>query len=344
MHSAHFKDGRFVNTPPVRGLSSGDFVKMLWRFFFGRRDGRVPAHELPVVRPEKFREPASSAIQYIWLGHSSILLEIEGKRLLLDPVFSRRASFSRFVGPKRFHPAPLSLEELPHIDMVLISHNHYDHLDRLVVDHFKGSQVRFLVPLGVRALLLKWGVGSERVTELDWWEDYVFDGLTVVSTPARHFSGRGLCDRDETLWTSWAILGEHHRVFFSGDTGMTPRFTDIGERYGPFDITFIKMAAYDQMWPDIHLTPEEAVRAHIMLRGARLVPIHWGTFALAFHPWREPIERLVRAAAENGVSILTSKIGETVVPAEHENSFWWREVDGESGRTTHIQPTKERSP
>lgn len=324
--SINYKDGKFKNTIPVRDITVGEYIKMTWRFFFGSKDGRVPKQPLPVVEPEALHNPASSEIQYNWLGHSSLILEIEGKRMLLDPVFSERASFTRLVGPKKFHPNPISLEHLPRIDMILISHNHYDHLDKSVVDHFKDSDVRFVVPLGIKNLLIKWGVRDEEITELDWWEQYELDGLTVVSTPARHFSSRGLFDRDMAFWTSWAILGKKHKVFFSGDTGMTPEFSNIGKKLGPFDVTFIKMAAYSKMWPEIHLTPEEAVQAHIMLRGRRLVPIHWGSFDLAFHSWKEPIERIIVAADKVSVSLLTSRIGETVVPSEHENSFWWREL------------------
>ena len=326
-NSENYKDGKFVNAIPNKEYTTVEYIRMTWDFFFGDKDGRSPKQPLPVVEPKAFHNPASSVIQYTWLGHSSIILELEGKRLLLDPVFSERISFSQLIGPKRFHPTPIPLEQLPHIDMVLMSHNHYDHLDTLVVDHFKTSEVDFVVPLGIKSWLIKRGVKSENVTELDWWEDYELDGLTVVSTPARHFSGRGLFDRDEAFWTSWAILGENHKAFFSGDTGMTPQFNDIGEKFGPFDITFMKIGAYDEQWPDMHINPEEAVQAHLMLKGNQLVPIHWGTFDLAFHSWQEPIERTIVAADKNNVSLLTSRIGETVIPTEHENSYWWRDVE-----------------
>ncbi len=322
--SVNYKNGKFVNTVPVKEFSLKESIIIGWIFLFGSKDGRVPKQTLPVVKPEPFQEPPCSAIKYNWLGHSSILLELEGKRILLDPVFSERISFTRFFGPKRFHPTPLTLEELPHIDMVLISHNHYDHLDKKVVDHFKNSEVHFIVSLGIKSLLIKWGVKSEKIFELDWWAEIELDGLTVVSTPARHFSNRGAFDVDKTLWTSWAILGKNHKAYFSGDTGITPQFSEIGEKFGPFDLTFIKMGAYGEMWPDVHLNPEEAVQAHIMLRGRQLVPIHWGTFDVAFHSWQEPIERIIAAAEKDNISLLTSEIGETVIPTEHENSYWWR--------------------
>jgi L-ascorbate metabolism protein UlaG (beta-lactamase superfamily) len=327
LNSVNYKDGKFVNAIPNKKYTVGEYVEMTWKFFFGSKDGRVPEKPLPVVQANAFQEPASIEIQYNWLGHSSIILELQGRRLFFDPVFSEKASFSQFFGPKRFHQNPIPLEQLPHIDMVLISHNHYDHLDKMVVDHFKNSEVQFIVPLGIKGLLIRWGVKREKITELDWWEQHELDGLSVVSTPARHFSARGLFDRDKAFWTSWAILGENHRAFFSGDTGMTPQFSEIGEKYGPFDITFIKIGAYDERWPDMHLNPEEAVQAHIMLKGNNLVPIHWGTFDLGLHIWQEPIERIIVAANKNDISLLTSRIGETVIPSEHENSYWWRGLE-----------------
>jgi L-ascorbate metabolism protein UlaG (beta-lactamase superfamily) len=324
MKSVSYKSGKFVNSVPVKEFSLKESIVIGWIFLFGSKEGRVPKQTLPVIKPEPFQEPPYSAIKYNWLGHSSILLEIEDKRILLDPVFSERISFTQLFGPKRFHPTPLSLEELPQIDMVLISHNHYDHLDKKVVNHFKNSAVDFFVPLGIKSLLIKWGVRSEKVYELNWWEEIELDGLTVVSTPARHFSNRGAFDVDKTLWTSWSIIGKKHKAYFSGDTGITPQFSEIGEKFGPFDLTFIKIGAYGEMWPDVHLNPEEAVQAHIMLRGRQLVPIHWGTFDVAFHSWQEPIERIIVAAEKDKVSLLTSMIGETVIPFEHENSYWWR--------------------
>lgn len=329
MDSVNYKKGKFVNTVPVRDYSIGEIIGITWKWFFSAKEGRVPKQPLPVVKPNLQNSAASSAIQYNWLGHSSILLEMEGKRILLDPVFSERISPSQSFGPKRFHPNPLPLEQLPQIDLVLISHNHYDHLDKLVIDHFKNSKFHFIVPLGNKNLLIKWGVKRENVTELDWWREYDTGGLKIVSTPARHGSGRGflLSDRDKALWTSWTILGENYRVFFSGDTGMTLEFSEVGEKYGPFDVTFIKIGAYSEMWAEYHLNPEEAVRVHIMLKGNQLVPIHWGTFDLGLHHWQEPIERLIAAAEKNKISLLTSKIGETVIPSEHENSFWWRALE-----------------
>jgi L-ascorbate metabolism protein UlaG (beta-lactamase superfamily) len=327
LDSDNYKNGKFLNAVPNKEYSFGDYVKMTKDFLFGDKDGRVPEQPLPVAAPEGFTSPPASGIQYVWLGHSSLILELEGKRFLLDPVFSERASFTRWMGPKRFHPTPVALEELPHIDAVLISHNHYDHLDRMVIEYMTGKDVKFHVPLGVANLLMKWGVKKDNIVEQDWWDEAKVGGIRVVATPARHFSARGLFDRDEAFWVSWSIVGARQKAFFSGDTGMTPQFSEIGERLGPFDITFIKIGAYDEQWPDIHLNPEEAVRVHVMLKGNQLVPIHWGTFDLALHGWQEPIERIIVAAEKEKVSIITSMIGETVVPSEHENSYWWRSLN-----------------
>jgi L-ascorbate metabolism protein UlaG (beta-lactamase superfamily) len=330
VNSVNYKNGKFLNVVPNKKYSFSDYITMTKDFFFGDKSGRVPEQPLPVISPEDFTSPPAGGIQYNWLGHSSLILELEGKRFLLDPVFSGRASFAQWMGPKRFHPTPVTLEELPHIDAVLISHNHYDHMDRMAVEHMIEKDVRFHVPLGVGDLVVKWGAKKENVVEFDWWDEVKVGEVRVVATPARHFSARGLFDRDETFWVSWSIVGARQKAFFSGDTGMTPQFSEIGERLGPFDITFIKIGAYDEQWPDIHLNPEEAVQAHVMLKGNQLVPIHWGTFDLALHSWQEPIERILIAAKEEKVSVVTSKIGETVVPSQHENSYWWRGLDSMS--------------
>lgn len=327
MKSPSFKKGRFVNAVPNKEYTLGEYARMTWDFFFGDKSGRVPKHPLPVVAPEDFSSPPSNTVQYNWLGHSSVILELEGKRFLLDPVFSERVSFSQWIGPKRFHPTPVSLEELPHVDAVLISHNHYDHLDRMVIEHMKEKDTLFYVPLGIRDRLVRWGVKKESIVEFDWWDETEVGSIRVIATPARHFSARGIVDRDEAFWASWSIVGENHNVFFSGDTGMTPQFDEIGERLGPFDITFMKIGAYDKQWPDMHIDPEEAVKAHLMIRGKQLVPIHWATFDLGLHHWQEPVERLIVAAEKENVTLILAGIGETVVPAEHENRFWWRGLE-----------------
>jgi L-ascorbate metabolism protein UlaG (beta-lactamase superfamily) len=323
---ANYKDGKFINSIPNKGYSFGEYYKMAREFFFGGDKGREPASTLPVKRPGAFGNPESSGLEFVWLGHSTIILEMEGKRFIFDPVFEERASFSSWIGPKRFHPPPLSIEELPELDAVIISHDHFDHLERSFVERMKDKETVFYVPLGVGRRLEQWGMGRAQIVEFDWWDEIMLGDIRIVSTPARHFSGRGLFDTDRTLWCSWAILGGRQRVFYSGDTGMAPEFKEIGERLGPFDMTFMKIGAYDEMWPDMHVNPEEAVKAHAMLRGKTIVPMHWGTFNLGLHSWDEPIERFLKAVESSKTDFITPAIGETVNAASYVSSFWWREL------------------
>ena len=309
--------------------TAGGFWRSLVRQFTGSEQ-RVPVAPLPVVMGDvaRFTTAPASGLRVTWLGHSSVLIEIDGYRVLVDPVLSQRASPSEWVGPKRFHPAPLGVRELPPLDVVLHTHDHYDHLDmrvlRAIVAAPAQANVAYVTSLGVGAHLERWGVPRARITELDWTEAARIGELTLTACPARHFSGR-LFKRDQTLWSSWVIAGPSHRVFHSGDTGFFDGFTEIGAKYGPFDLTMVKIGAYDELWPDIHLTPEDAVRAHGMLRGQLLLPIHWGTFNLAFHSWDEPIERLLVAADAAGAQVVTPRPGAWIEPATAGTTdHWWR--------------------
>lgn len=335
--SANYRDGAFRNGDATRLGLEGGTGAMLRRWLFGKEQ-RVPPGPLPIVRRRRsdFATPPASGLRVTWLGHSTVLVEIDGARILFDPVWARRASPSTLVGPRRFHEPPLPLAELPPLDAILASHDHYDHLDRGVIRALARdstqTRARFVVPLGVGAHLEKWGVAPGRITELDWWEATTVGPLDITATPARHFSGRGLADRDHTLWASFAVAGPAHRVFHSGDTGPLAGFTDIGTRLGPFDLTLVKIGAYGDGWPDIHLTPEQAVDAHAKLRGRALLPIHWGTFNLAFHAWDEPVERVLVAAAR-GTRLVLPRPGESVEPGA-DTTFvpWWREVGQGDGR------------
>lgn len=275
----------------------------------------------------RFEQPPKTGLRVTWLGHSTLLVEIDGQRVLTDPVWGERTSPLTWVGPARFYAPPIPLSELPTIDVVLISHDHYDHLDYPTINAIKHWDTTFVVPLGVGAHLEYWGVPEAKIIELDWWERTRVGSLELVCTPARHASGRQLFDQNATLWAGYALLGAEHRVFFSGDTGLFPGLSEIGETLGPFDLTMIEAGAYGQAWPDWHIGPEQAVRAHQMLRGEVMLPIHWGLFDLAYHGWTEPIERTLVAAEAAGVVVAAPRPGTSFEPeALGPIDKWWPAV------------------
>ena len=325
--SAHYRDGKFQN--PVPTDNSWGPGKM-WRTLkdYSKSQKKVPVGPLPVaaLSRESFTAKPASGLRITWLGHSSALIEIDGYVVLLDPVFSERASPLSFIGPKRFHPAPISVSDLPSIDAVVISHDHFDHLDYDSVVKLTPKTTTFYLPLGIGAHLEKWEVPPDKIVELDWWEEKaVGNGLRLIACPARHFSGRkGFGDL--TLWASWALVGPSHRVFFSGDTGIMPLFKEVGERFGPFDAALIKIGAYGNTWHDIHVDPEEGVAVHRMVKGQLMIPIHWGTFNLSYHSWTEPAERLIVAAEQDGTQIAIPRPGQSIDPmSPSEIERWWQE-------------------
>lgn len=330
--SPNYRDGAFQN-PAATSLATDGGTWQTIRRWLGGHEQRVPSGPLPVVSLTRtdFAQPPVSGLRATWLGHSTVLVEIDGARILFDPVWARRASPSSLIGPRRFFDPPLALDNLPPLDAIIASHDHYDHLDRGVVRALARdptqSRARFVVPLGVGAHLERWGLPPDRITELDWSESTTVGPLSLTATPARHFSGRGISDRNHTLWASWSVAGPTHRVFHSGDTGPFAGFVDIGTAHGPFDLTLIKIGAYGDTWPDIHLTPEQAVDAHAKVRGKLLLPIHWGTFNLAFHAWDEPAERVVSAAVAGNTRLIVPRPGESIEPATaRQVDPWWRTV------------------
>jgi L-ascorbate metabolism protein UlaG (beta-lactamase superfamily) len=287
---------------------------------------RSPPSTVAVER-DRFATSPSSGLRVTWLGHSTILLEIDGHRFLTDPVWSERIGpfGSTGPGPKRWFPPPLALRDLPPLDAVVLSHDHYDHLDYATIVALKDRSPLFVAPLGLGAHLERWGVPVEKIVELEWWESHAFGDLVLWATPARHASGRALVfDDGAKLWAGYAFLGAQHRVYYSGDTGLFPTLRTIGERLGPFDLTMIEIGQYDQAWPDWHLGPEQAVEAHRRVQGRVMLPVHWGLFALASHGWTEPIERAVAAGNSTGAVIITPRPGQSVEPTEERpQERWW---------------------
>jgi L-ascorbate metabolism protein UlaG (beta-lactamase superfamily) len=333
--SPHFKDGVFQNPGgPSRTRPSGsplDFAKLY--FDKDARTRRAPSGRIPVhaTTLADIARPPASGLRLTWMGHSSVLAEIDGTRVLFDPVWGERCSPFAFAGPKRLHPVPLPLAALGPVDVVVISHDHYDHLDLPTIKALAGTDTVFAAPLGVGAHLEHWGVPADRLRELDWHESTRIGGLTLTATPARHFCGRGLRNTQHTLWASWVVAGEEHRVYHSGDTGYFDGFRAIGAEHGPFDATMIQLGAYSEFWPDIHMTPAEALRAHLDLQGGApagvLLPIHWATFNLAPHAWAEPGEWTKEAAEEAGQAVAFPRPGEPFEPGgKLPAEPWWRSV------------------
>jgi L-ascorbate metabolism protein UlaG (beta-lactamase superfamily) len=320
-HSPNFRDGVFVNVDPASTISlDREQQRLLLRELVGSRDHARPPGPIPLATPAS-TDAVAANLAVSWYGHSTAMIEVDGYRVLADPVWSRRVSPSHTVGPQRMHEVPVPLEALPAVDAVLISHDHYDHLD---IDTIIGLARTQRAPFVVGAHLRKWGIPEARIVELDWNESHRIGELTLVCTPARHFSGR-LFSRNTTLWASWVIAGPRHRAFFGGDTGYTKTFAEIGMDHGPFDVTLLPIGAYHPAWPDIHMNPEEAVRAHLDVAEADsglLVPIHWATFRLAPHPWAEPVERLLRAADPAGVHVVVPKPGQRVDPDTTVDPWW----------------------
>jgi L-ascorbate metabolism protein UlaG (beta-lactamase superfamily) len=322
---------RFQNLHPILPNLRDPTVPMpsLKDFMCGG-ERRVPRGPLPSMSPlDAWAKAPQSGLRVTWLGHSTMLIEIDGVRILTDPVWGPRASPSSLVGPKRFQPVPLSLREMPPVDVVLVSHDHYDHLDYPTIRALAKTSVPFVTSLGVGAHLEYWGIQPARITELEWWESHRLPNTDVVLTaaPSQHFSGRGLKDRNATLWSSFAIRSPMHSVFFSGDTGLTTEYRSIRERLGPFDVVMLEIGAFYPAWGDIHLGPDNALKAHAMLGGV-FMPVHWGTFSLAMHAWDQPAERLLELAPRTDAQLLMPLLGQPVEPLHAEAvSPWWREVE-----------------
>ena len=348
--SPHFKDGVFQNPGGTARTRPSGSTLDLAKVFLDKdtRPLRSPVGTVPVhaTTLADLAKPPTTGLRVTWMGHSGVLVEIDGHRVLFDPVWGERCSPFPFVGPRRLHPVPLPLAALGPVDVVVVSHDHYDHLDMPTIKALAGTDTVFAVPLGVGAHLEHWGVSADRLRELDWHESTKVRGLTLTATPARHFCGRGLRNTQHTLWASWSVAGEEHRVYHSGDTGYFEGFREIGASHGPFDVTMIQIGAYSEFWPDIHMTPEEGLRAHLDLQGGTphgvLLPIHWGTFNLAPHPWAEPGEWTKEAAEEAGQAVALPRPGEPFEPAgKLPADAWWRSA---SAPVAHLRRRPQEPP
>ena len=321
------KTGRFVNRNQVeydKMLDSFDYRALMKKQIFGK-EHRKPSNQLPQEKPDLQKFLSAETLTYHWLGHSTILLRLDGLTILIDPVFTNAAPIPWAV--QRFQDPVLSLDELPEVDLILISHDHYDHLDRKSIKHFKDKETQFIVPLGLSSHLKGWGISESHITELDWWDELAFQNLKIACTPSQHFSGRLGPRGNTTLWASFVVMGKNEKFYFSGDSGYDIHFQKIGEKYGPFDVAFMESGQYNAIWPMSHMFPEESIQASTDLSAHKIQPIHWGMFTLSTHDWFEPVARMTEAAKEHNLNLVTPIIGEEVVVSEEQEFFqWWKET------------------
>jgi L-ascorbate metabolism protein UlaG (beta-lactamase superfamily) len=327
--SERYENGKFINSvPTAQGIKDWKDIPSLLYKFIKKEPNQEPDWEIPVNRIDStnIMNTADSVTQLTWFGHSTFLLEMDGKKILIDPMLGDVPSPVAFMANKRFNPnLPIAIEKLPQIDAIIISHDHYDHLDYGSITILKEKTNHFYVPLGVGAHLEGWGVPKSSITELEWWESAKLDNISLTAAPARHFSGRGLGDANSTLWASWVIKGAKDNIYFTGDSGYFDGFKEVGEKYGPFDLALVECGQYNDMWPDIHMKPEESAQVGLDVNAKTIMPIHWGAFKLSLHTWTDPIERITKKAKELGVNVTTPEIGETfmVNGESYPEGQWW---------------------
>lgn len=323
--SAHKKGKKYLNPIPTDEAGFSKLIPILKEYINNKAEN-TPKRTLGPFKTDVsiYQKDPAGGLRITWIGHSSLLIEIDGKLILTDPVWSKRASFLSFMGPKRFFDPPLALYDLPPLDAILISHDHYDHLDKNTIRYFADKQIHFFCSKDVGMHLENWGVLRNFITELDWGDSaMILNDCVLTATPARHFSGRGIVGRNETLWASFVIKTPQHNIFYGADSGWFPGFRDIGDLYGPFDLTMLEIGAYGQYWPDIHMGPDHASDAHLALKGKLMMPIHWGTFNLAPHAWDEPILRLLQLAKQKKIDLFMPRPGKPTEVNGPWNSEWW---------------------
>lgn len=324
--SPNYRNDRFYNLVETRMNSeNGSMLDAFWKFIKGGENREPKDTIITLPFNKQAYELSDNGVQFTWFGHSTALIRIGGKNLLIDPIFSNHASPFSFFGPQAFpYSISYTLDDLPKLDAVVISHDHYDHLDYETFQELKHMVDRFFVPLGVSTHLVRWGVDEGNIIELDWWDEVIFEDLTLACVPMRHFSGRGMGDRYSTLWAGWVIKSTEHSVIHTGDSGYGDHFKDIGDKYGPFDFAMVECGQYNENWPYIHMMPEETVRASIDLKAKYLLPIHWGRFNLALHEWTDPILRATKEAKIKNVNLISPTVGELVsLNPPLPKKRWW---------------------
>ncbi|NNF33914.1 MAG: hypothetical protein HKN68_07385 [Saprospiraceae bacterium] len=322
--SPNYSEGQFQNLVETSmDMAPREIPGLMMKFSTGRKK-REPQKELPSKFDFSRNSRIDSLVYVTWFGHSAIMLEMEGKRILIDPMLGPAASPVSFMTKRFPYKDPIDINEIEDIDAVILSHDHYDHLDYPSIIVLKDKVDHFYTALAVGEHLKRWGVEESKITELDWWQSSELDDIQLIATPARHFSGRGFGDRNKSQWASWVIIGKHSRIFFSGDSGYAGHFKEIGEKYGPFNFTMMECGQYNELWKAIHMMPEESVQGHIDLKGKVMMPIHWGAFNLSLHDWTDPIVRASAEAKRLNVNMVNPIIGETfVVGQDLPEETWW---------------------
>ena len=326
----NFSEGKFRNLIPTSmDMKVGDMAGVMRDFIKGTPNGR-PAKDLATAKVDSLQIVENkSEIRLIWFGHSAFLLQMDGKNILIDPMFGDVPAPHPWLGKNRFsRELPIEIEKLPKIDAIIISHDHYDHLDYGSIQKLKEKTSKFYVPLGVGSHFTGWGVDESQIHELNWWDQIKHENIELTFAPARHFSGRGMSDRNTTLWGSWIIKSEDANIYFSGDGGYGPHFVEIGEKYGPFDFAMMECGQYNERWDQIHMMPEETAQAAVDVQAKVMMPIHWGAFTLALHSWTDPVERVTKKAEELNMPVLTPSIGEIIQidsTLSAEPNPWWEQ-------------------
>lgn len=325
---SNFEKGQFINLIPTSmDMSAGNMASTFREYFRGGKERR-PDFDIPVQSIDSLEIVENKEqTKLIWFGHSAFLLQIDGKNILIDPMFGEVPAPHPWLGGKRYsNKLPISIEKLPEIDAIIISHDHYDHLDYGSIEQLKRKTKEFFVPIGVGRHFRSWGIPEQHIHELNWWEEVQFNELTFIFAPSRHFSGRGISDRNKTLWGSWVILGKKDKIYFSGDGGYGPHFKEIGDKFGPFDFAMIECGQYNEKWAQIHMMPEESAQAAVDVKANMMMPIHWGAFTLALHSWTDPVERVIKKTNELGMPLLVPIIGERIVLDSNlkvSEQKWW---------------------